>query len=187
MTARDYTKLMGLLVRSGTYLVVFCLALTIGLAVGLGLWKGASWALGAFLGGGLVVGNAFLLRRALATAKPGRLDKSFWWSVAYFYLAFFITALICFVVIKYQIGNSLAFILGLSTFILAAFITTMIGLVGHLIQASSFDDQSQPGTASEAPASEALTAPNPLSAKDPESSKDPEEPKDPIPSPTEPA
>jgi hypothetical protein len=91
----------------------------IGLALSVYLWlsRGFSWGIGAFLGVLLVLGNLVILYRVLLKSVPDRVEKPIWVTILKFYLLFFLTILIAFLIIILGIGNPFGFLSGLLVFI----------------------------------------------------------------------
>ncbi|MDR1922234.1 MAG: ATP synthase subunit I [Candidatus Adiutrix sp.] len=79
------------------------------------LGGGAQWFQGAFLGGLTVEVNLRFMRR-MARNSPGWRGTSLAPTLVRFYLLFGVTALSCFVIVKYEAGHPLAFLAGLSSF-----------------------------------------------------------------------
>ncbi|MDR2141951.1 MAG: hypothetical protein LBR11_09230 [Deltaproteobacteria bacterium] len=113
------------IIRYSSLFVRLCLVLASLAVVVSSILAGASGLVGSLLGGGLVLANVLLLRRAVVNSRPGRLPYSIWWTILKFYLVFGASIVICVVVVKFQLGSPLAFLAGLSAFFL--------GLVGVLI------------------------------------------------------
>jgi CDP-diglyceride synthetase len=97
------------------------------------IWKDFNWLCGSFIGSLLVEINLFLFRLtvlpvikpvATPSAKPSLLPL-----LIKFYTAFFCTALICFLVIKFRLGHPFAFLSGLSVF----FFSLMVFAPGFFI------------------------------------------------------
>jgi len=97
-------------VRLGTRLAALALA---GAALALG---GAGGLAGALLGGLLVEANLSLLVLTLDRASEWR-GQSLQGTLARFYLAFVLTALVCFLVVRFHWGQPLAFLAGLLSLI----------------------------------------------------------------------
>jgi hypothetical protein len=79
------------------------------------LGGGLQWLQGAFLGGLTVEVNLRFMRRLARNSLSWR-DTSLAPTLARFYLLFGLTALSCFVIVKYGAGHPLAFLAGLSSF-----------------------------------------------------------------------
>jgi hypothetical protein len=75
------------------------------------------WAVGSLLAGAVLEINLTLFIRFVSRSRPGRLDVPLWVTLIKFYAICFATMVFCFFVIKFQLGDPLAFILGLGVFI----------------------------------------------------------------------
>jgi hypothetical protein len=99
--------------------LIFWLA-TILTAVLVGLFvvsKGLYFGLGALIGGALVVVDVAIFGYFLSKARPGRLTTPLWKTIVKFYLVSLANMLICFVVIKFNLGSPITFLAGLGVFL----------------------------------------------------------------------
>ena len=90
---------------------------------------GENWLIGAFLGGLVVEINLSLLVRTLSRAADWR-GKSLRPTLFRFYLSFGATIVVCVLIIRNGWGNSLAFLLGLFSFLIGL----GLGLVSLVIK-----------------------------------------------------
>jgi hypothetical protein len=129
--------------------------LTVTLALFLSLSKDYSWGVGALLGGAILEVNLSLFKRFVAGSQPGRLRVPLWITLVKFYGLCLATMLACFLVVKFKLGNPLAFLLGLGVFIPSV----VVGLGWYLFTRKPSPPPSpdwgyRPGGATIAPSSE---------------------------------
>ena len=87
------------------------------LAASLGFWRGPMWAIGALVGGVLIEINLHLFISTVRQARPGPLRVPIWLTIIKFNLAFLATLAACVLVVKFRLGDPLAFLLGLMVFL----------------------------------------------------------------------
>ncbi len=85
---------------------------------------GASWALGAALGGLAVAVNLWLLKLFIQRASSWR-GRSLWPSLGRFYFFFALTALFCVLVVRQGWGDPLGFLAGLLSFVMGLAFTAL--------------------------------------------------------------
>ncbi|MDR2386728.1 MAG: ATP synthase subunit I [Deltaproteobacteria bacterium] len=98
-----------------------------GVFVGL---KGFYYGLGALEGGALVVLDLAIFRWFLSKASPGRSSVPLWKTVVKFYLVSLFNMLICFLVIKFNIGSPFTFLAGLGLFLPAMLLGLIVVTMG---------------------------------------------------------
>ncbi|MDR2456540.1 MAG: ATP synthase subunit I [Deltaproteobacteria bacterium] len=91
--------------------------LIIFLAAAAGVWKGPMWAVGVLVGGLVIELNLDAFISFVLKARPGRLSVPLWLTVVKFNLAFVLTVAVCVLVIKFRLGDPLAFLFGLLVFL----------------------------------------------------------------------
>lgn len=94
----------------------FCWLFVILLTIFLGARKGPFWGLGVLVAGALLEINLSLMLTTLKKAKPGPLTVPLWVSVVKFNLIIIADMIVCFLVVKFHLGEPLAFLLGLLMF-----------------------------------------------------------------------
>jgi hypothetical protein len=93
--------------------------------------KGFYYGLGALEGGALVVIDVVIFRWFVSNTKPGPSTTPLWKTVIKFYLVSLANILVCFVVIKFDIGSPLTFLAGLGVFLPAFVLGLLLSLFGR--------------------------------------------------------
>jgi hypothetical protein len=111
--------------------MIFLAATVLTLALVAAFWAlfSFSHALGALLGGAMVVVDVLIFRRYVAKVKPGPQASPLWKVVVKFYLVSFANIIFCFLVIKFGIGAPLAFLAGLGVFLPALIVGLILNAV----------------------------------------------------------
>jgi hypothetical protein len=105
------------------------------------IWKDFSWLCGSFIGSLLVEINLYLFRLTVRPAlkipekTPGKI--SLLPLLIKFYVAFFFTALVCFLVIKFKLGHPFAFLSGLSVFFFSLMLFVPVIFIFRSLKKSS--------------------------------------------------
>ncbi|MDR1578656.1 MAG: hypothetical protein LBT86_10615 [Deltaproteobacteria bacterium] len=133
-TAPVFSKqILELIHYSGLFTRV-CVVLALVAVVVASILGGLSGAVGTSLGCGLVLANVLLLRQTIIHSRPGRLSHSIFWTVLKFNLAFLVTGVSCWLIIKFRLGSPLAFLGGLSIFFVGMFVTVIWGGALYLLK-----------------------------------------------------